>query len=84
MRDTITRARAGPELTGAARGGSAVQRRDSVTIGSPKAKNSREQNYMGLHTVGRGSERPPGMLALDYNPMGALQRCAVYAFRPSV
>lgn len=25
---------------------------------------------MGLHTVGRGSERPPVLLALDYNPTG--------------
>ncbi|MFZ5086439.1 aminopeptidase PepB [Enterobacter asburiae] len=29
-----------------------------------------EQNYMGIHTVGRGSERPPVLLALDYNPTG--------------
>ncbi len=25
---------------------------------------------MGIHTVGRGSERPPVLLALDYNPTG--------------
>ena len=28
------------------------------------------QNYMGLHTVGRGSDRAPVLLALDYNPTG--------------
>jgi PepB aminopeptidase len=35
-----------------------------------KGEDLREQNYMGLHTVGRGSERPPVLLALDYNPTG--------------
>ncbi|MEQ5400345.1 aminopeptidase PepB [Providencia rettgeri] len=27
-----------------------------------------EQGYTGIHTVGRGSSRPPVFLALDYNP----------------
>ena len=35
-----------------------------------KGEDLREQGYLGLHTVGRGSERPPGLLALDYNPTG--------------
>ncbi|EMC3892143.1 aminopeptidase PepB, partial [Enterobacter hormaechei] len=35
-----------------------------------KGEDLREQNYMGIHTVGRGSERPPVLLALDYNPTG--------------
>ncbi|QCR35285.1 aminopeptidase PepB [Nissabacter sp. SGAir0207] len=35
-----------------------------------KGEDLREQNYSGLHTVGRGSERPPVLLALDYNPTG--------------
>lgn len=30
----------------------------------------RSQNYAGLWQVGRGSERPPVFLALDYNPAG--------------
>lgn len=43
---------------------------DSVTYRITKGEDLREQNYMGLHTVGRGSERPPVLLALDYNPTG--------------
>ncbi|MGD9425580.1 aminopeptidase PepB [Pantoea sp. NSTU24] len=45
-------------------GGSAVSYR--IT----KGEDLREQGYMGLHTVGRGSNRPPVFLALDYNPTG--------------
>ncbi|ABE56444.1 PepB aminopeptidase. Metallo peptidase. MEROPS family M17 [Shewanella denitrificans OS217] len=29
-----------------------------------------EAKWIGLHAVGRGSERPPVMLELDYNPLG--------------
>jgi PepB aminopeptidase len=29
-----------------------------------------EAQWIGLHAVGRGSERPPVMLELDYNPLG--------------
>ncbi|XNM68278.1 hypothetical protein ACLK2E_14030 [Escherichia coli] len=43
-----------------------------------KAKIGVEQNYLGLHTVGRGSERPPVLLALDYNPTGD-KEAPVYA-----
>lgn len=41
---------------------------DNVSYRITKGEDLREQNYMGLHTVGRGSERPPVLLALDYNP----------------
>lgn len=30
-----------------------------------------EEQWIGIHAVGRGSERPPAMLELDYNPVGA-------------
>lgn len=29
-----------------------------------------EEQFVGIHNVGRGSERPPAMLQLDYNPSG--------------
>ncbi|QSX29352.1 aminopeptidase PepB [Shewanella cyperi] len=29
-----------------------------------------EEQWVGIHAVGRGSERPPVMLELDYNPLG--------------
>ncbi|MEC8324671.1 MAG: aminopeptidase PepB [Pseudomonadota bacterium] len=29
-----------------------------------------EQQWIGIHSVGRGSERPPVLLTLDYNPTG--------------
>lgn len=35
-----------------------------------KGETLREQNYMGIHTVGRGSDRAPALLTLDYNPTG--------------
>ncbi|KAA5921421.1 aminopeptidase PepB [Pantoea sp. Bo_2] len=53
-------------------GGSAVSYR--IT----KGDDLREQGYMGLHTVGRGSNRPPVYLALDYNPTGD-ENAPVYA-----
>ncbi|HDN2511641.1 MULTISPECIES: aminopeptidase PepB [Providencia] len=37
-----------------------------------------EQGYAGIHTVGRGSSRPPVFLALDYNP-GASPDAPVFA-----
>ncbi len=43
-----------------------------------KGEDLREQNYMGIHTVGRGSERPPVLLALDFNPTGD-KEAPVYA-----
>ncbi|QYK12266.1 aminopeptidase PepB [Shewanella rhizosphaerae] len=29
-----------------------------------------EEKWIGIHSVGRGSERPPALLELDYNPLG--------------
>nr|WP_121500694.1 aminopeptidase PepB [Entomohabitans teleogrylli] len=43
---------------------------DDVSYRITKGEDLREQNYLGLHTVGRGSARPPVLLALDYNPTG--------------
>ncbi|KAF1368593.1 aminopeptidase PepB [Yokenella regensburgei] len=43
---------------------------DNVRYRITKGEDLREQNYMGIHTVGRGSERAPVLLALDYNPTG--------------
>ncbi|MDY4380059.1 aminopeptidase PepB [Pectobacterium brasiliense] len=43
---------------------------DAVSYRITKGEDLREQNYAGLHTVGRGSERQPVLLALDYNPTG--------------
>ena len=37
-----------------------------------------QQGYSGIHTVGRGSSRPPVFLALDYNP-GANPNAPVFA-----
>ncbi|MGS6553070.1 aminopeptidase PepB, partial [Escherichia coli] len=45
---------------------------------SQLAQRAVEQGYMGLHTVGRGSERSPVLLALDYNPTGD-KEAPVYA-----
>lgn len=44
---------------------------DAVSFRITRGDDLREQGYMGLHTVGRGSERRPTLLALDYNPAGA-------------
>ncbi|MFJ3455397.1 aminopeptidase PepB [Scandinavium goeteborgense] len=43
---------------------------DNVHYRITKGEDLREQGYMGIHTVGRGSDRPPVLLALDYNPTG--------------
>ncbi|MEM8186388.1 aminopeptidase PepB [Morganella morganii] len=43
-----------------------------------KGEDLREQGYMGIHTVGRGSVRPPVLLALDYNP-GKQENAPVFA-----
>lgn len=43
---------------------------DHVSYRITKGEDLREQNYMGIHTVGRGSDRSPVLLALDYNPTG--------------
>lgn len=51
---------------------------DQVSYRITKGDDLREQNYMGIHTVGRGSERSPVLLALDYNPTGD-KEAPVYA-----
>ncbi len=51
---------------------------DAVSYRITKGDDLREQNYMGLHTVGRGSTRGPALLALDYNP-GGDENAPVYA-----
>lgn len=43
---------------------------EAVTYRITKGEDLREQNYVGLHTVGRGSSRAPVLLTLDYNPTG--------------
>ncbi|AXW88643.1 aminopeptidase PepB [Lonsdalea britannica] len=43
---------------------------DAVSYRITKGEDLRQQNYSGLYTVGRGSERQPVLLALDYNPTG--------------
>ncbi|MGV7960747.1 aminopeptidase PepB [Photorhabdus tasmaniensis] len=41
---------------------------EAVNYRITKGEDLREQGYMGIHTVGRGSSRDPILLALDYNP----------------
>ncbi|EXU74866.1 aminopeptidase PepB [Erwinia mallotivora] len=43
---------------------------DKISYRITKGDDLREQGYLGLHTVGRGSTRSPALLALDYNPEG--------------
>ncbi len=43
---------------------------EAVSYRVTRGDDLREQGYLGLHTVGRGSSRPPVLLALDYNPTG--------------
>jgi PepB aminopeptidase len=43
---------------------------DAVSYRVTRGDDLRAQGYLGLHTVGRGSSRPPVLLALDYNPSG--------------
>lgn len=42
----------------------------AVSYRITKGEDLREQNYTGIHTVGRGSDRSPVLLALDFNPTG--------------
>lgn len=41
---------------------------DAVSYRIIKGEDLREQGYAGIHTVGRGSTRPPVLLTLDFNP----------------
>lgn len=43
---------------------------ESVSYQIIKGKALLEQQWIGIHEVGRGSERPPVLLELDYNPTG--------------
>ncbi|MBZ6393288.1 MAG: aminopeptidase PepB [Pantoea dispersa] len=43
---------------------------DVVSYRIIKGEDLREQGYAGIHTVGRGSTRPPVLLTLDFNPGG--------------
>ncbi|BDH44930.1 peptidase B [Salmonella enterica subsp. enterica serovar Choleraesuis] len=43
---------------------------DRVTYRIVKGEDLRDQGYMGIHTVGRGSVRSPLMLTADFNPTG--------------
>lgn len=43
---------------------------DAVTYRITKGEDLREQGYAGIYIVGRGSDRAPVLLALDYNPTG--------------
>ncbi|EHD20581.1 MULTISPECIES: aminopeptidase PepB [Brenneria] len=43
---------------------------EAISYRITKGDDLRTQNYAGIHTVGRGSTRPPVLLALDYNPTG--------------
>ncbi|MBP2167897.1 PepB aminopeptidase [Erwinia toletana] len=51
---------------------------DKVSYRITKGEDLREQKYMGIYTVGRGSERSSALLALDYNPTGD-ENAPVYA-----
>lgn len=43
---------------------------DKVTYRIIEGQELLEQKWVGIHAVGRGSERPPAMLELDFNPLG--------------
>ncbi|EKN4697696.1 aminopeptidase PepB [Yersinia ruckeri] len=43
---------------------------DAVSYRITEGEDLREQNYAGIYTVGRGSDRAPVLLALDFNPTG--------------
>ncbi|GAA3906353.1 MULTISPECIES: aminopeptidase PepB [Gibbsiella] len=46
---------------------------EAVSYRITKGEDLRSQEYAGLHTVGRGSDRAPVLLALDFNPTGDAQ-----------
>ena len=43
---------------------------DNVSLNIIKGEDLLEQQWVGIHAVGRGSERPPALLEVDYNPSG--------------
>lgn len=44
---------------------------DKVSFRIIEGEQLLEEQWIGIHAVGRGSDRPPAMLELDYNPLGA-------------
>lgn len=46
---------------------------DAISYRITKVDDLFDNQYMGLHTVGRGSDRQPVLLTLDYNPGGDAQ-----------
>ncbi|MDO6618025.1 aminopeptidase PepB [Pseudomonadota bacterium] len=44
---------------------------DKVSFDIFEGQELLEKQWIGLHAVGRGSERPPAMLVLDFNPLAA-------------
>ncbi|RYV00629.1 aminopeptidase PepB [Shewanella sp. OPT22] len=42
----------------------------SVSLNTIKGEDLLEHKWVGIHAVGRGSERPPALLEVDYNPTG--------------
>ncbi|MFT2089660.1 aminopeptidase PepB [Paraglaciecola sp. 2405UD69-4] len=44
--------------------------KDAVSVKRWTGEELKEQNWMGIYHVGRGSTRPPVLLELDYNPTG--------------
>lgn len=51
---------------------------EAVSYRITRGEDLRQQGYLGLHTVGRGSTRPPVLLTLDFNPTGE-ENAPVYA-----
>lgn len=43
---------------------------DKVTVNTTVGEALRDAGWTGIYNVGRGSERPPVLLELDYNPTG--------------
>ncbi|WP_338591957.1 aminopeptidase PepB [Shewanella khirikhana] len=43
---------------------------DKVSFRVIEGEQLLEEQWIGVHAVGRGSERPPAMLELDFNPLG--------------
>ncbi|MGB0893731.1 MAG: aminopeptidase PepB [Parashewanella sp.] len=43
---------------------------DHISFNIIKGEALLEHQWVGIHAVGRGSERPPALLELDYNPSG--------------
>lgn len=44
---------------------------DKVTYRIIEGEQLLEEKWIGIHAVGRGSERPPAMLELDFNPLAS-------------